>query len=119
MPVITGAVGAARRDAAGLVSVELTLTNAGTGHARKVRLTRFTFVTLSGSGTVTYNAALSEALPLAVESMDAGAAAAPLRRYLKVPNTVKRFAIIEAGTWENVMGTRLTFNFAEERAAPR
>ncbi len=74
---------------------------------------------MSGSGTVTYNAALSGALPLAVESMDAGAAAAPLRLYLKVPNTVRRFAIIEAGTLENVMGTRLPFIFAEELATPR
>ena len=76
LPLITGDVTAAGRDAAGSFYVDLALTNRGTGHARGIRLTTIKFITLSGRGVVTFNAAQSGALPLAVGSLDAGATTA-------------------------------------------
>jgi uncharacterized repeat protein (TIGR01451 family) len=118
LPVIVGDVTATGRDAAGRVYVDLTLTNRGTGHARSIRLTTVKLITLSGKGTVTYNAALSGVLPLDVGYLDAGGSAF-LRLYLNVPKTVTRFTIIEAGTLKNVIGTRLPFIAAQIVAVPR
>jgi hypothetical protein len=117
VPLITGDVTAARRDAAGSFYVDLTLTNRGTGHARSIRLTTITFITVSGKGVVTLNTARSGALPLAVGSLDAGATTM-LRLYLNVPSTVKRFSIIEGGTLETVTGTRLPLIAAQIVAGP-
>ena len=119
VPLITGDVTATGRAAAGSFYVNLTLTNRGTGHARSIRLTTIKFITLSGKGRVTYNPALSGALPLAVGSLDAGATSAPLRLYLNVPGTVKHFSIIEGGTLENVIGTRLPLIAAQTVVVPR
>jgi hypothetical protein len=99
--------------------VDVTLTNQGNGHARNVRLTSLTFLTVSGSGTVSYNAASSGALPLVFGSIDAGAAAAPRRLYLNVPAKVTRFSIIELGTLETVTGVRLPFLGVQIVAVPR
>jgi hypothetical protein len=109
LPIVTVGVSASGRDAAGRFYVDVTLANQGNGHARNVRVTSLTFVTVSGSGTVSYRAALSGPLPLVFGAIDAGAAAPPRRLYLDVPSRVSRFSIIETGALENVTGTRLPF----------
>ncbi len=118
LPLITGEVSATGRDLAGRIYVDLTLANRGTGHARDIRLTTLRFLTLSGSGAVTYDAALSGALPRAAGPLDAGRSTAPLRIFLRAPVTVKRFSIIAAGTLENVIGIRLPFIAAEILVIP-
>ena len=119
LPLIVGAVTRSGRDVAGRFYVDVTLTNHGNGHARNVRLTTLRFVTVSGGGTVTYDFALSGALPFNIGSIDAGAAAGPRRLYLKVPKTVRQFSIIEAGTLETVAGTRLPLIAAQIVVVPR
>lgn len=109
VPLVTVDVSASGRDQAGRFYVDVVLRNLGSGHARNVRLSALTFLTVSGSGSVSYNAALSGPLPLGIGSLDAGAAAAPRRLYLNVPARVGRFSILEGGTLENVTGTRLPF----------
>ncbi|MGH9814849.1 MAG: HYR domain-containing protein [Candidatus Acidiferrales bacterium] len=109
VPRINGVIAGKGRDANGNFYVDLRLSNTGSGHARSVQLARLTFRTLSGTGTVSYNSALSMALPAAVGALDAGASTT-VRLFLHVPGTVTRFSISEGGTLDDVTGT--TFSFA-------
>lgn len=93
---------------AGIVYVDLQLTNTGNGNARNVRLDRLLFYVLSGGGKVTYNATLSPPLPYMLGSLDVGDSTT-VRLYLNVSRNVKRFAIVEYGTLEDVTGTRFPF----------
>jgi hypothetical protein len=85
------------RDANGSVWVDLQLTNTGTGHARNVSITSITLQRLTGTGAVTYDAARSGPVPMAIGSLDAGATRT-VRLYLNVPLTVARFSITESVT---------------------
>lgn len=111
-PRIAGSIAAKGRDASGNYYVDLRLTNTGDGHARNVRINVLAFRTLSGTGTVSYNTALSGALPLMVGSLDVGASNI-VRLYLNLPSTVTRFSITEGGTLQNVAGTSFSFSTAQ------
>ena len=108
-PRLSGKVIAKGRNASGVYFVDLQLTDTGTGHARNVKITQLPLKTLSGSGTVSYNTALSPALPLTIGSLDAGTSTT-IRLYLNVPATVTKFSITENGTVQDVVGT--TFNYS-------
>lgn len=110
-PSLTGIIAAKGRDLAGNFFVDLQLTNSGTGHARNITLTALAFRTLTGTGTVTYNAAISGPLPRAIGSVDAGSART-IRLYLNVPLTVRRFSIAESGSLQNVVGASSGFSLA-------
>jgi hypothetical protein len=100
------------RNASGVFYVDVQLTDTGTGNARSVKINQLAFRTLSGMGTVTYNAALSGSLPLALGSLDVGANTI-VRLYLNVPSTVTRFSITETGTLQDVAGTSFGYSLAQ------
>jgi DNA-binding beta-propeller fold protein YncE len=88
---------------------DVQLANTGTGNARNLVATQILLRTLSGTGTVTYNASLSPALPLALGSLNVGATTT-IRIYLNVPPTVTRFSITENGTVQDVIGTNYAYS---------
>jgi hypothetical protein len=100
------------RDPSGSYFVDVQLKNTGTGHARNLRLTQVPVRTLAGTGVVSYNGALSPALPIAVGGLDVDAATV-IRFYLNVPSTVSRFSITETGSLQNVLGATVAFSAAQ------
>jgi hypothetical protein len=110
-PSLLGVIAAKGRDGAGNFFVDLRLANSGTGHARNVALTALTFRTLTGTGTVTYDAAISGPLPLAIGSIDA-ANVSTVRLYLNVPLTVRRFSMVESITLQDVVGTSFSLSLS-------
>lgn len=111
-PKLAAVVAAKGIHSAGVQYIELRFTNTGTGHARNLRLNPLTLRTLSGSGTVTYNTALSPALPRTVGNLDVGGSTM-VRVYLNVPATVTRFSITESGTIQNVTGTSFSYSMGQ------
>jgi hypothetical protein len=111
-PRLSGRVVAKGRDAGGNYFVDVQLKNTGTGHARSVKVKTLALRTLSGTGTVTLNTALSPALPVAIGNLDVGATSTH-RFFLSVPSTVTRFSITENGTLTNVLGTAYAFSTAQ------
>lgn len=109
IPKIAGKIMAKGRNASGVYFVDLQVTDTGTGHARNFKITKLVLKTLSGSGTVSYNTALSPALPLTIGNLDAGASTM-IRLYLNVPTIVTKFSVTESGTMQDVIGT--AFNYA-------
>jgi hypothetical protein len=105
--------------APGILAVDIELTNRGTGNARRTRLQRLEFRTLSHHGAVSLNRQLSPKLPLAMGDLDVGAGAT-VRLYLNVPSTVRRFSMAAVGTMHDVAGGRLEFSAAQTLTpAPR
>jgi hypothetical protein len=94
---------------------DVQLTNNGTGNARNLKVTQFLLRTLSGTGTVTYNAALSPALPLNIGSLDVGATT-KVRVYINVPATVTRLSITENGAAQDVTGLAYKYSVAQATA---
>jgi len=111
-PRLAGAVVGKGRDASGNYFVDLRMTDTGTGNARSVQINQLAFRTLSGTGTVSLNATLSGALPLAVGSIDAGASET-VRLYLNLPPTVTRFSITETGSLQDVAGASFSYSQAQ------
>lgn len=111
-PKLTAAIAAKGVQSSGVLYVDLRFTNTGTGHGRNLRLNPLTLRTLSGSGTVTYNAALSPALPTTIGDLDVGGSTT-VRLYLNVPATVTRFSITESGTVQNVTGTSFSYSMGQ------
>jgi Bacterial Ig-like domain (group 2) len=93
--------------------VDLQLKNTGAGVASNLQLTRLTFRTLAGTGTVTYDTTQSSQLPIQVPTIPAGSSAT-IRLFLNVPSTVSRFSINENGTVQNVAGN--SFNWSSGQA---
>jgi hypothetical protein len=110
-PSLLGVIAGKGRDGAGNYFVDLQLANSGTGHARNVTLTALTFRTLTGTGVVTYNAAISGPLPLGIGAIDAGTVRT-VRLYLNVPLTVRRFSMVESITLQNVVGTSFSVSLS-------
>ncbi|HXJ17593.1 MAG TPA: PKD domain-containing protein, partial [Candidatus Polarisedimenticolia bacterium] len=108
-PRISGLARAKGRDASGALYVDVQFTNRGTGNARNLKIGSILFRTLSGTGTVSYNAALSPAVPITIGSLDAGFSVTE-RFYLDVPSTVTRFSITESGPVQDVIGTNYNFS---------
>jgi hypothetical protein len=100
------------RNPSGVFYVDLQFTDNGSGNARAVKISQLAFRTLSGTGTVTYNAALSGALPLTLGSLDVGATSV-VRLYLNVPSTVTRFSVTETGTLQDVAGAAFSYSLAQ------
>jgi hypothetical protein len=111
-PRLSGAVAGKGVQSPGVLFVDVRFSNTGTGNARNVRINQATLRTLSGSGTVTYNGALSPALPYAIGSLDLGASTT-VRFYLNVPSTVTRFSITETGALQNVAGTGFSYSIGQ------
>jgi hypothetical protein len=111
-PVISGAVVAKGLQQPGVRFYDLRFTNTGTGPARNVSVNQLLFRTLSGSGSVTYNMALSPALPIAIGDLAAGASST-VRIFLNVPSTVTRFSITENGQVQDTAGNNFSFSIGQ------
>ncbi len=103
-PSIAAAIVNKGVDPSGARFYDLQFTCNGTGNARGVLLASLLFRTLSGTGSVTYNAPLSSALPINIGDLDVGAHST-VRIFLNVPSTVSRLSIVESVTLQNVAGT--------------
>jgi len=112
IPRITGSVAGIGVDSSGAIYADIRLTNTGTGNGRNLTLNTLVFRTLSGTGTVTYDAALSPPLPLAVGNLDLGAPVTT-RLYLNVPSTVLRLSVTESGPVQDVSGNNYNYSTAE------
>lgn len=112
VPRITGSSAGVGTDPSGAIFVNVVLTNTGTGNAQNLQLKPLTFRTLSGTGTISYNAALSPALPLTIGNLAVGASVTT-KIYLNVPNTVTRMSITESGPVQDVSGTNYNYSTAE------
>ena len=112
VPRITGSSAGVGTDPSGAVFVKVALTNTGTGNARNLKINTLVFRTLSGTGTVTYNTALSPSLPLTIGNLDVGASITTTI-FVNVPSTVTRMSITESGPVQDVTGTNFNYSTAE------
>jgi hypothetical protein len=99
-------------DPSGAIYADIRLTNTGTGNARNLTINSLVFRTLSGTGTVTYDGALSPPLPLTIGNLDLGTPVT-IRLYLNVPSTVLRLSITESGPVQDVSGNSYNYSTAE------
>ncbi len=111
-PRITGSVAGHGTDPSGATYVNIVLTNTGTGDGRNLKVNSLTLRALSGTGTVTYDTALSPPLPITIGNLDVGATVTT-QIFLNVPSTVARLSITENGTVQNVLGTNYSYSIAE------
>ena len=88
--------------------VDLQLKNTGTGISLHTVLTQVAPTTTGGTGTVTYNTALSPALPIAAGTIGKGGAFT-VRLYLNVPSTVTKLILTESGSMNSSTGTALSY----------
>ena len=110
-PKLSTLIAAKGRDAIGFW-MDVRVTNSGTGHASAVFLGPLSFRTLSGTGTVSYDAGRSGALPLSVGEVNVGESRT-VRLYLNVPTSVLRFSMTASGTLQNAIGASSSFSFAQ------
>jgi hypothetical protein len=111
-PRISGSISGVGPDPSGATYVDVSLTNTGTGNARNLKINSLVFRTLSGTGTVTYNSALSPSLPLTLGNLDVGATVTT-RLYLNVPSTVLRLSVTESGPVQDVVGTNYNYSIGQ------
>jgi uncharacterized repeat protein (TIGR01451 family) len=111
-PRLYGRVLAKGRDASNNFYVDVEFSNTGTGIANNVQISSVTLRTLSGTGTVTVNTALTGALPYSMGALNVGDKVVK-RIYLNLPSTVTRFSITEGGTLQDAAGTSSNFSLAQ------
>jgi beta-lactam-binding protein with PASTA domain len=112
VPRITGSIAGVGSDPSGATYFNVVLTNSGTGNAVNLVINTLTVRVLSGTGTVTYDAALSPALPVSAGNLSVGTAVIT-RIYLNVPSTATRISITEGGPVQDVTGTNYSYSTAE------
>lgn len=96
----------------GTTFVDVTIGNTGTGNARKLQVDLITAVPTKGFGRVVISSPIR---PLTIGNLNAGASQT-IHIVMKVPSTVKQFAVAEAGSYTNVKGF---FNlFAQAQTVP-
>jgi len=111
-PVLFGAIVAKGVVEPGVSFVDVKLTNTGSGDGRIIKIDQLQLRTLDGAGEVTYNATLAPALPRPVADLDIGDST-PVRLYLNVPDTVKKFSVTETGTVRDIGGAVYNFSVAQ------
>jgi probable HAF family extracellular repeat protein len=111
-PRITGSIAGVGSDPSGATYFNIVLTNTGTGNARNLVINTLTYRVLAGTGTLTYNTALSPPLPISIGNLNVGATSTT-RIYLNVPTTVTRMGFVESGPVQDVTGTNFTFSTAQ------
>jgi len=111
-PVLSGSIPGQGTLSSGTFFADFRLTNTGSGPAENIRINQLPVRTLAGTGTVTYDAALSPALPIAAGDLAAGAFTT-IRLYFSVPSTVTRFSITENGTLQDAAQTTLNFSMSQ------
>ena len=111
-PRITGSIARVGADPSGAIYADVVLSNTGTGNARNLRINSLLFRTLSGTGTVMYNSALSPPIPITIGNLDVGTAMTT-RVFLNVPSSATRIAVTETGPVQDVLGTNYSFSTSE------
>jgi len=111
-PNIGGSITGKGKDPSGALYLDLKLTDSGVGDAVNVKITQLTLRTLSGSGTVTYNTALSGPLPLTIGNIAVGASTT-VRLFFNVPSTVTRFSITENGIVQDTVGSSYNYSIGQ------
>jgi HYR domain/NHL repeat len=99
------------KNADGTSFVDLTVSNVGTGNARKLRVDLVAALPTRGNGIVKV---VSPAFPttIGIGNLDSGASQT-IRIVLKVPATVKQFQLAEVGAFVNVKGSPDIFAFVQ------
>jgi hypothetical protein len=108
-PRLTGTISGKGWNSKGILYLDLTLTNTGSGNARNISIASLPLRALLGTGVLTLN---SPALPIAVGNIDVGGSIV-LRLLLNVPATITRFSITETGSVQDVAGTKFSFSMAQ------
>jgi hypothetical protein len=98
--------------APGVVGLDVRFTNTGVGTAQNMTLGTLALRTLSGSGAVTLNSALSPALPFVTPNVDVGSFFT-VRLTFNVPSTVKRFSVSENGNVTDLAGVIYAYSQAQ------
>jgi len=103
------------KNADGTLFVDLAVSNTGNGNARNLRVDLVVAIPTKGSGVIRV---MSPAFPmtLGIGNLDSGSSQT-IRVILKVPTSVKQFALAEGGTFTNVKGSADIFAF-EQTLAP-
>jgi hypothetical protein len=104
VPQIALAFGNTSTQSPGVLSIDLTLSNNGTGVAEISQIFRLSYATLAGTGKVAYDASLSPAFPFAVGTLDPGASTT-VTIFLDVPASVGQFTIAADGQTADELGT--------------
>jgi hypothetical protein len=91
-----------------ILFVDLQLKNVGSGTSVHTTLSQVAPTTTGGTGTVTYNTALSPVLPIAAGSLNPGSAF-KVRLYFNVPSTVSQLMLTEKGSMSSATGTGLSY----------
>jgi hypothetical protein len=99
-PKISAQVAGQDKLADGTLYVDVKLSNAGTGNARKLRVDLITALPTRGYGKI---AVLSPIIPDSIGNLDAGSSET-IRVIIKLPATVKQFMLGEVGNFANVKG---------------
>ena len=111
-PAISGAVVGRGGVNPAINFFDLRFTNTGTGAARNVVLTQFSFKTLAGTGNVSYEPTRSPALPITLGDLPVGVSRT-IRVFLVVPVPVTRFSITENGQLQDPIGTTSPFSTSQ------
>jgi hypothetical protein len=98
--------------APGVTGVDLRFTNTGVGTAQNMTLAALALRTLSGTGTVTLNTALSPVLPFVTPNVDVGSFFT-VRLTFNTPAGVQRFSVSESGTVSDIAGVPYAYAQAQ------
>ncbi|MCX2861428.1 hypothetical protein OOZ63_06205 [Paucibacter sp. PLA-PC-4] len=111
-PRLAGTVVAQGFAATGIYFIDVQLSNSGLGLAQAIQIKAVRPRTLSGSGTVSYNGALSPALPITVPDLTMGQSSI-VRLHFNVPASVTRFSVVEDGVMTDKFGRVLNFSISQ------
>ena len=93
----------------GVFFLDLQVTNVGNDVAENVVLNQIAFQTLSGTGQVTFNSALSPGFPVGTDSLRVNGSAT-IRVFVTVQGTVGDVSVTENGTAADIFGTPTSFS---------
>jgi hypothetical protein len=93
----------------GTLSLNVQLTDTGTGDAQNTLINQLTFRTMGGTGTVTL---ATPGLPISVGNLPVGTSTT-LTLTLNVPSTVTKFSITENGTMQDDLGKLYNYSIGQ------
>jgi hypothetical protein len=113
MPVLSASIAGQSVASPGVVALSIKFTNTGTGVAQNINVNQISFRTLAGTGTVTYDVAVSPTLPVLIPTLAPGASST-VQMFASVPSSVTRFSMVENGTLQDTAAN--TYNFSLSQA---
>jgi len=112
VPQVALAFGNISTQTPGVVSVDLTLSNNGTGVAEVSQIFGLSYTTIAGTGKVAYDSTLSPAFPIVVDTLDPGDSTI-VTIILDVPASVTQFNITADGQAADEVGTLYDIHAAQ------